>query len=721
MAASSIQPNQIVEIADVPYRLVERLTDDMWRVQNMDDRTFSLLSHGSLLQQYAEGNLKLRVGSTSARDLRRQLDPTQKPSKLDAEGRIKPEKLIQLPNGDLRSRAQQNKLNLAEAKKIRSLLDVANRYPLATQEQKDAIREAWAGIFKVPAPEKLPNPSTLYRWTKRLNDAGGDIRSLLPRHHLKGRTPTPLLPQAAELLDEVVDEVYLDTRKRTMRDVADALAVRIRAENAVRPATDQLPAIPFERVKEFIAALPAFDKHAARYGLEAARRKFRAVLSTVAPARPLERVELDATRLDVVGVDDNGVPLGRPWLHICIDACTRVVLGFCISYEPPSLASLFACLRHALLPKSEAFNAGMGLANPWSFYGAWERLVLDNGLENHSASLDALGGLWGMQVQFCPRLSPWYKAKIERFLRTFNKEFCHSLPGTTFSNIMERGDYKPQTEATLHWKLIERLAAKFINDVYHRRPHRTLGCSPAAKWAALVNEADIPLPCDASEIIQMCRTSEMRRLTHKGIESLGLFWNSEELRAMRRQCGADIDVKVYFDRFDLGHVGVEHPRTKAVVEVPSLSPGYAIGLTRYQHLVIRRFASMRGANDDEVAYQDAKAEIARLVTEASSAAGYKSHGLAARFLADQPEAASLAKVAPSAGSTRRGGATTHVSDKLPPSEHTEAPPGALPNPGSPASTKPKAGRASELLNFEIGKRTSVTVHETTERRAARGR
>lgn len=720
MAASSIRPNQVVEIDDVAFRLIERLPDAAWRVQNMGDRTFTVVDHETLLHRYSNGTLKLRVRDTPSSDLQRQLDPGKKPSKLGPNGRTKPEKLIQLPNGDQRSRSQQDKLNLADAKKIRALLEVANQHSLATTEQQTAIRDAWQGIFEVPAPEKLPAPSTIYRWNKRLNDSGGDLRSLIPRNHLKGRTPTRLCPQAAELLDEVVDEIYLNNRKRTMRDVADELEVRIKAANGMRPKDDQLPRIPFERIKEFIAALPAFDKHAARYGVEAARRKFRTVLSTVAPSRPLERVELDATRLDVIGVDDNGIPLGRPWLHICIDVCTRVVLGFCISYEPPSLASLFACVRHALLPKSTAFVTAMGLDNPWPFYGAWERLVLDNGLENHSASLDSLGALWGMQLQFCPRLSPWYKAKVERFLRTINTEFCHSLPGTTFSNIVERGDYAPQREATLHWKLIERLAAKFINDVYHRRTHRALGCSPAARWAALVNEAEIALPCDPCEVIQMCRTSESRRLTHKGIESLGLFWNSDDLRSMRHQCGADIDVKVYFDRFNLDTVGVEHPRTKAIIEVGSVSPAYTKGLTRYQHLVVRRFAGSQGANDDEAGYQQAKAEIRRLVAEASSAAGYKAHGHAARFLAELPATAS---------GDGRGNEQTHstpntavprnkVKASTTPPAPTHRKPGEACSTGSSSADR---GKTRTLLDFKVEKRPGVIVEKASKRSGGHGR
>ncbi len=38
--------------------------------------------------------------------------------------------------------------------------------------------------------------------------------------------------------------------------------------------------------------------------------------------------------------------------------------------------------------------------------------------------------------------SPWQKPFVERFFRAKAEGIIHTLPGTTFSNIFQRGDYQ---------------------------------------------------------------------------------------------------------------------------------------------------------------------------------------------------------------------------------------------------------------------------------------
>ena len=68
--------------------------------------------------------------------------------------------------------------------------------------------------------------------------------------------------------------------------------------------------------------------------------------------RPLERVEIDNFLLYVhVLCPKTGVRLGRPWLTLAIDHYSGMVLGYHLSFAPPSSASVLAALRHAILPK----------------------------------------------------------------------------------------------------------------------------------------------------------------------------------------------------------------------------------------------------------------------------------------------------------------------------------------------------------------------------------
>jgi putative transposase len=70
--------------------------------------------------------------------------------------------------------------------------------------------------------------------------------------------------------------------------------------------------------------------------------------------RPLERVEIDHFLADVyLRCEHTGKILGRPWITLVVDHYSRMVLGYHITFAPPSAESVLAALRHAILPKDD--------------------------------------------------------------------------------------------------------------------------------------------------------------------------------------------------------------------------------------------------------------------------------------------------------------------------------------------------------------------------------
>lgn len=608
----------------------------------MKDASSARIAVDELLEQYRIGNLRLRVIAEEGRDLAAEFrEATDPPLKVVGKAR-KADRLIAMTEA---TRTQR----MLDARRRTKLVKLAAAYPLGSPLQEEAIRAAWPKIFGQPAPDRLPTKSALWKWTTKLQRGGGDARSLIINHHLKGRNKTELTDEQFAIVQEATEEIYLNQNRKSMKDIEIEVIGRVRAANAVADPDKQITAPCYERIREYIQELPEFDKFAARHGLPAAQRKFRGVLKSVFAERPLERVELDAARLDFIAVDDYGVPLGRPWLHVCIDVRTRCILGYYISYEPPSLGSLFECLKHAILPKSAIWLSNVGVEKPYSCYGVFEELVLDNAFENHSDALHPLVDTWGGDIQFCPRRRPWFKAKIERFIRTFNEQICQILPGTTFSNVLEKGDYNPVENAVISWRDFERVVAIWICDVYHQRPHRTLQAAPANVWKALTRDDQLLLPCDVNDIVQVCRVPEIRRLTHKGIESLDMFWNSHDLIRMRQEVGSETDVRVFFNRMNLGVVGVEHPTTREIVEVKNLAFEYANSLTLYQHKVNRAFA--KRLNPDRktsvLDWIDAQNRILKIIEEARTIKGYSLPAFASRYLLGNGERSDKATSPPS--------------------------------------------------------------------------
>ena len=62
----------------------------------------------------------------------------------------------------------------------------------------------------------------------------------------------------------------------------------------------------------------------------------------------LDQVQIDHTVMDLIVVDDRDrQPIGRPYLTVAIDVCSRCLVGMVVTLEPPSAVSVGLCLAHA--------------------------------------------------------------------------------------------------------------------------------------------------------------------------------------------------------------------------------------------------------------------------------------------------------------------------------------------------------------------------------------
>lgn len=110
--------------------------------------------------------------------------------------------------------------------------------------------------------------------------------------------------------------------------------------------------VSYETVRKLWNEQDACELTRRRYGPVVAEKKHAPRIAGVTTVRPLERVEIDNFLLDVhVLCPKTGVRLGRPWLTVAIDHYSGMVLGYHLSFAPPSSATVLAALRHAILPK----------------------------------------------------------------------------------------------------------------------------------------------------------------------------------------------------------------------------------------------------------------------------------------------------------------------------------------------------------------------------------
>jgi putative transposase len=226
-----------------------------------------------------------------------------------------------------------------------------------------------------------------------------------------------------------------------------------------------------------IAALDPRMVTSRRHGSKAARTVFGPVGGHYNVRNPLDVMQIDHTRVDVIVVSEiTRKPLGRPWITLAIDVATRVVMGMFISFDAPSVTSVCLALTHACLPKSR-WLAERHIDAEWDQWGIPQALHMDNAREFRSQSVRRGCDEYGIKKIFRPIARPHYGGHIERLIGTLMGR-VHLLPGTTSSNIAARGSDDPKTTAVMTISELEAWIALEIAGRYHRKTHRAIGVSP---------------------------------------------------------------------------------------------------------------------------------------------------------------------------------------------------------------------------------------------------
>ena len=504
------------------------------------------------------------------------------------------------------------------------------------------IAEVWE---KLKAPPTPPSFSSVYTWKRRYKASGKDIRALVDNNSAKGNRSARYSTEVAEICQQAIEARYMRRERSTIQDTIENAMLRTKDRNATLPQSLALPMPTRRLIKRLVAQIPAIEKHTARYGREAARQLFRSVRGQVVTSAPLEKAEIDHTLLDLFVIDERtSLPLGRPCLTACIDVHTRCILGISLSFTPFSFSTVAKCLKDSFLPKAQLREDYPKVTSEWLAHGVMTELVMDNGLDFHSRGLEQVCGSLGITMRYAARKEAWFKGKIERFFGTLNRAVAHVNPGTTFSNIFEKGDYDPAKHALITLPVLQTVVRKWIADVYHQQYHRGIENTPARMWQQSIRLEDIRLPDDTTNLDPIMGRPHERALTHKGIEYEGLFYNSTELMEWWRIKGPKVKTEIRVDESDLGSIYVLLPKVSKPVRAECINPQYAAGLSLWQHQVSKRWRAQNAQTArNEDGWMDAKRAIQRMIEEAMSSGSRKSGKRLARYLEDSKSGSAKGK------------------------------------------------------------------------------
>ena len=394
--------------------------------------------------------------------------------------RAEDETLVELPHvafenlvrqGEIVSVVEQVELGLSQA--AADILHQASPQDLQIANQRYHLIAPILKGHKEPA-EAVPE-RTWRRWVQRYRQAeqswGCGYVGLIPLRSRRGNRAVKLSSVSQELVAQFIEEQYETIKQKSKRAVYGQLIV------AAAAAKVKVPSYPTfcQRVNQRDRYEQTKQRQGERaaYWLEPLFLELR--LTTPRHGdRPFEIVHIDHTQLDLELICANtGRTLGRPWVTFLMDAFSRRLLAFYLTYDPPSYRSCMMVLRECVRR-----------------YGRFpQAVVVDRGADFESVYFETLLAYYGCTKKSRPGAKPRFGSVCERLFGTTNTTFVHNFLGNTQATREPRLMTKAVDPRRLaHWTLerIHQRLEEWAYEVYDTIDHPALGQTPRACFAQRV-------------------------------------------------------------------------------------------------------------------------------------------------------------------------------------------------------------------------------------------
>jgi putative transposase len=457
-----------------------------------------------------------------------------------------------------------------------------------------------------------PCIATLYLWMKKYKKTGANPLSQLENGGKPKTSARRISAEVLAIMSRYIREEYLKATRPPAKTVYELFVAELEANNLHRGPDHQLSVPSHMTFSRAISTLDPYVVDLTRLGKETARRRQRYGKAILAPCRIGQRVEVDSHLMDVIVVDEDGNPIGRPWLCAMICVYSRCIVGWEISFTPPCAAKVLRALRGA-----------MSDATPRIFSGSPEELILDNGPEFQNAVLQAVAGTYGVTLRYVEPRSPNEKPHIERFFGTVNTQLVHMMPGTTRSNPNDRGEYESVKNATLRLEEVRDRFGFWLDNVYHKSPHSELHLPPSEMWRIGV-EVFAPTRYPDVDLNITCRSFVARTIHGGRVGFANLSWTGPslpEVAARLAAKGAGTKTQVYYDETDLSFVWVQDPDDRSLLyKAEAVVPAYQTGLSLYEHELLQQVLRRQEKSFSTPELREAKATLYRQLSEDSARA-----------------------------------------------------------------------------------------------------
>lgn len=502
----------------------------------------------------------------------------------------------------LSAEARQDDAAWTKATQRRDVLLALARLPVRTQNDI-------AGAAKTLGLK----PRRVWRLLQHGEESGYDTAAFL--RISSGPRPKRLTETAEAIIAQAIGQHYAQATRPSLASLHRDVSRRCKAAKLVPPSYRAVQARVTQCDQSWLARK--------RHGPRKARALRLLTGAHPAAAGPWASVQIDSTPCDIRLVSEiDRLVVGRATVTFALDLYSRAILGFSCSLEAASTLTVATCLAHACRPKDD-WLAWRELSRlHWPVYGLPLRLEYDQGPENEARGIQRGLKLHGISSKIRAKGHPEQHGHIERVIGTMMRA-VHELPGTTFSNINERGESEPDTFACLSLPELERVLAIAI-DSYNHATHGTTGERPIERYLAYYRVPDLPdaariPPIPSENFLLDFLPYEKRTLRRTGFRLFRVDYSGVDLLPLwRHDNQRQITRVIVYDPRSLAQIWVADETTGEYIAISYRSPHPDMTLAESEALR-SSFHAAKAQDRGETRLFDNLAETRAIVENARSA------------------------------------------------------------------------------------------------------
>lgn len=314
--------------------------------------------------------------------------------------------------------------------------------------------------------------TTLYRWLSGYKSTG-TVTGLLSQKRGRKNGTVFIAEDIEKIIQDTIKNDYLIKERPSIKSVINKIKIKCLEKNLALPSNNT--------IRNRINKITQYEFFEKRNSKNLVKDKFAPATKKYSADYPLQKVQIDHTRVDLHIVDDeHRTSIGRPWLTLAIDIYSRMIVGYYLSLDAPSGVSVGMCIVNAILQKNKLLNQ-FELDTEWNVWGKFDNIFTDNGADFRSFSVEQACLANGIHINFRPIGKKEYGGHIERLIGTTMTE-VHDIPGTTYSNIKEKMDYDSEGNACMTFDEFEKWLLIYITKIYQHNIHSGIKTSPYIKW-----------------------------------------------------------------------------------------------------------------------------------------------------------------------------------------------------------------------------------------------